>query len=847
MSSLVAKGFHFYNGETKWLLRGVTYGPFRPSVQSNQYLSGKVEQDLANIVALHANTVRVYELPSDGFAELAERHGLRLLIDVPWPKHLDVYHDTAQQMRCIRQVRAAAATVAGWPNVAGLLLGNEIPSDLARWAGPAKVEAFLRRLYEEAKSAAPHILAGYANYPATEYLELPFFDFLGFNVYLHEPADFRYYLQRLKHLYANTPLVLTEVGVDEQRHGEEVQARLLSEDLRIAYDVGMAGAIVFAYTDEWHTGGHDIHQWSFGLVDAERRPKPAYRAVQDVFARAPQTEDIATPPKVSVVIATYNGARTLRQCLESLQRLRYPNYEIIVVDDGSTDATGDILADFPAVRVVRQANLGLSAARNAGIAIADGEIVAFTDADCFADADWLYHLVATMRREGLAGVGGPNLTPEEPGLVAQSIALAPGHATHVLIDQCEAEHVPGCNMAFRRDVLLELGGFDPVFRKAGDDVDIIWRLRDRGYKMGFSSAAFVWHHRRPTIQSYLKQQIGYGEAESLLLRKHPHRFNDRGDSLWRGTIYAQRDTAPLWGRPNVFYGVFCSSGYQCLYERMGGAWPHLMQSPEWWLACLLLGAVGVFAPTAAVLGAAGVALSLGTAFLRARRNWRHAGRTGAARLLIAWFLAAAQPVARGGARFWSRTFARAPNADTRRQLRRLYAQSRLEPSPRRGHSFWAESGVERLDVLRALTAQMTDQGWVFTPNSGWEPWDLSIAVSWWFKLRLISSEENHGAQRRLLRFRYRLAPTSLFWFAGAAAAVAAAVVTLQDDLWGRALIAALLGVGLLAYRQAHQGRRAVQYLVDTVALRLGYAPLGASAPPREPRPAPQPRLEAGDA
>ena len=78
----------------------------------------------------------------------------------------------------------------------------------------------------------------------------------------------------------------------------------------------------------------------------------------------------------------------------------------------------------------------------------------------------------------------------------------------MLLDDVEAEHIPGCNMAFRREVLEEIGGFDPIYRSAGDDVDVCWRLQDRGHRIGFSPAAMVWHFRRNTMKAYIGQQKG---------------------------------------------------------------------------------------------------------------------------------------------------------------------------------------------------------------------------------------------------------------------------------------------------------------------------------------------------
>jgi len=95
-----------------------------------------------------------------------------------------------------------------------------------------------------------------------------------------------------------------------------------------------------------------------------------------------------------------------------------------------------------------------------------------------ADPDWLTYLIATFLRSGRAAVGGPNFPPPEDALVPSAVAVSPGGPTHVLLNDEVAEHIPGCNMAFRKEVLQEINGFDPVFRAAGDDVDLCWRLQN---------------------------------------------------------------------------------------------------------------------------------------------------------------------------------------------------------------------------------------------------------------------------------------------------------------------------------------------------------------------------------
>src|SRR5438045_9094956 len=111
-----------------------------------------------------------------------------------------------------------------------------------------------------------------------------------------------------------------------------------------------------------------------------------------------------------------------------------------------------------------------------------------------------------MEASNLAVCGGPNFPPPEDDLVPAAVAVSPGGPTHVLISDEIAEHIAGCNMAFRRDALLALSGFDPVYRAAGDDVDICWRFQDAGHTIGFSPAGGGGHFRRHTCGALLQPQ-----------------------------------------------------------------------------------------------------------------------------------------------------------------------------------------------------------------------------------------------------------------------------------------------------------------------------------------------------
>ena len=549
MSPTVVGKFLHCQGERFWV-KGVTYGPFAPAMDVGQFPSReRVAEDFAMMAQHGINTVRTYTAPGQALLDEAARHGLRVMVGLPWAQHVAFLDDRRLRERTRREIMAEVGRLASHPAVLLFALGNEIPAPVVRWLGAERVERFLRSLYDEAKSAAPDSLFTYVNFPPTEYLNLSFVDLFAFNVYLHRQADLRAYTARLQKIAAHKPLLVAEAGADSLREGEDGQAALTAMQVRTAFAEGACGAIAFNWTDEWWRGGSYIEDWAFGLVDRARRPKPTLQAVAGVFAAAPFPEiERRTWPQISVVVCTYNGADTLDECLTSLERLTYPDVEIILVNDGSTDDTGAIAARHPGVRRIDVPNGGLGAARNVGLEAATGGIVAYTDADVRADPDWLTYLVQPFLTADVAAAGGPNVVPPDDSWVAQCVARAPGGPTHVLLDDRIAEHVPGCNMAFRREALLAIGGFNPIYVRAGDDVDMCWRLQARGWKIGFAPSALVWHRHRPSISQYWRQQVGYAEGQVWLMPHHPDKFVG-GKIQWRGlSLCLLAPFGPLAGR-----------------------------------------------------------------------------------------------------------------------------------------------------------------------------------------------------------------------------------------------------------------------------------------------------------
>ena len=180
-------------------------------------------------------------------------------------------------------------------------------------ARAARGQPLPRRALRHRQTASnPTALFTYSNYPSTEYLDLSFLDFVCFNVYLHREPDFRRYLTHLMAATGERPLVLSETGMDTIREGEEHQAELLTWQARAAFELGLSGFIVFAFTDEWHTGGAEITDWAFGLVTRDRTRKRAFDAVGEVFSEPAATAAEGVSQSFSGG-AAYNAAGDARR------------------------------------------------------------------------------------------------------------------------------------------------------------------------------------------------------------------------------------------------------------------------------------------------------------------------------------------------------------------------------------------------------------------------------------------------------------------------------------------------------------------------------------------------------
>ena len=566
---------------------------------------------------------------------------------------------------------------------------------------------------------------------------------------------------------------------------------------------------------------------------------PSAHATPERVRACPSSSAPTTPP------------RTIDECLTSIEQLRYPDFEVIVVNDGSTDQTGAIAARHPMVRLITTPNAGLASARNIGLHEATGDIVAYTDADVRVDPEWLTYLVQRFMDADVVAVGGPNVVPADDPWIAQCVARAPGAPTHVLLDDRLAEHIPGCNCAFRRDALLAIGGFNPMFVRAGDDVDVCWRLQARGWHVGFAPAALVWHHHRASVRGYLRQQIGYGEGETWLMREHPEQFAG-GRINWRGHIYSPLPFIRSLSEMRINAGPFGSAPFPSVYRTDAHPFAYITHSGRWQLAWLVL--LGdrrrrrrsrASRTRSALLTVArprdrgdlrqvpGLRLPIGCR-ARCRRSaaCRAASAGSVYRLTIA-ALHFLQPFARLHGRDQGR----------HREARDRTARARSPPIRRRrassiGHAvqllfgrevekaFWSEHWIDmralfssiadRLRRQRAARQIELDSGW-------WEDRDLTVLDRPWFRLDLRALVEDHGHDKCLCRVRMRAQVTGM----PVPIVAACAVVMLLDATGLVAWPVAASAVGLLAIAIALKDMvstsRVVWHAVDRRGGRVGDA------------------------
>lgn len=790
-------------GEKKIYIRGVTYGTFRPRFNGEEYPEPEVvEKDFFMMAAHGFNAIRTYTPPPRWLLDIAAEHDLHVMVGLPMERYTGYLAQREDAPNLEEIVRKSISECVGHPAVLFYTVGNEIPTSVVRWHGRRKIERFLYTLYQTVKREDPDGLVTYVNYPSTEYLDLPFLDLVCFNVYLEAQERLEAYLPKLQTIAGDRPLIMSEVGMDSLRNGLEKQAQVLEWQVKTAFRAGCGGTFVYAWTDEWYRSGEDVLDWNFGLTTRLREAKPALASVSQAYSGIPFPAD-QTWPMVSVVVCTYNGSRTLEDTLAGLKQLEYPNFEVIIVDNGSNDGMTSVIAQQSGFRVIRTTQSGLGAARNTGLLEAHGEIIAYIDDDARPDPHWLHYITNSFMSSSHCGIGGPNVPPPGDGLIAECVANSPGGPVHVMLTDEIAEHIPGCNMSFRKSYLEAVGGFDPQFRVAGDDVDICWQLQSRGWTIGFNPAALVWHHRRNSITAYLRQQKGYGRAEALLERKWPEKYSAAGHISWSGRVYGKGLVSLLKWSNRVYHGVWGSAPFQSIYEPADSMYSALPLMPEWFFITLsfgLLALLGLLWRPLLIIGLPLFAMTAGFSFLQAgigaararfTRNPRNLFEAARMRLTTG-FLFLAQPLAR------------------------LYGRSEygLTPLRWRGSSQfiapWAQSFSRWFEEwqsvearLEAIERDLRLEGAAVLRGGNFDHWDLEVRGGMLGSTRLLMGVEEFGGGKQLVRYRVwpHFSMGGLFF---STAWLLLSVFAFIDGSMVPALILSLLGI-MTALRMLYEG------------------------------------------
>ncbi len=789
------KGKFLYKGQEKLYIKGVTYGTFKPDASGNHFPDKNVmEFDLALMAEAGINALRTYTFPPKHLLDLAEKHGISVMAGLPWEQHITFLDDKARKRSILNGIRENVIRCENHPAILCYTIGNEIPSPIVRWYGKEKIERFIKQLYDEVKSIDENALVTYVNYPTTEYLELDFLDFYCFNVYLETPEKLGSYLSRLHSLSGDKPLVLAEIGLDSMRNGLEKQAETLVWQTETIFAKGCAGIFVFAWTDEWWRGGTEITDWDFGLCDRQRNPKPALASLSNALKEVPFRYN-NNLPHITVIVCTYNGSSTIERCLEGILKVDYPHYDVLVVNDGSTDNSKEIIKRYP-VSLINTSNHGLSNARNTGMYNAKGEIITYIDDDAFPDVHLLQYLAYAFNNSTHSCIGGPNLAPVESEFISTCVANSPGGPVHVMLSDEIAEHVPGCNMSFRKRDLLSIGGFDPTYRSAGDDVDVCWRIQETGGTIGFHPAALVWHLRRNSLKAYWKQQKGYGKAEALLEAKWPEKYNSFGHITWAGRIYGNGFTMPIKiQKDKIFHGTWGTSLFQSVYQPAGSFITSIPLMPEWYLFSALLGLLGLLGflwkPMFLLMPffLLSITVVFIQAFISAKNNSSlqpHQKKLIKYRLLIV-LLHIIQPVARLYGRF--------TNGLT--PLRKRGIKLNLKNSfniKSRIYTHWSEEWKPAEDWLSLMENNLKTLRTRVRRGDEFDAWDLQVSNGLFAKSRCLLTIEEHGMGKQYLKLKCKTVPS----LSGFILPIALSVLSIFALFNGEWIISSITGlIGLL--------------------------------------------------
>ena len=225
---------------------------------------------------------------------------------------------------------------------------------------------------------------------------------------------------------------------------------------------------------------------------------------------------------ISIIIPTFNGASRIGNCLDALlKQMPGRDGDILVVNDGSTDNTAEVVGGNPGVRLISQRNAGPAAARNRGALEARGTLLLFTDDDCVPMAGWLNAMIEPFDDPEVVGAKGIYRTRQKR-LAARFVQIEYEDRYRLMAHLDCIDFIDTYSAAFRRDRFLEMAGYDTSFPVAcAEDVELSYRMSAEGWKMKFAPAAIVYHTHPDTLMQYLKKKYKFAYWRVLAVRKNP--------------------------------------------------------------------------------------------------------------------------------------------------------------------------------------------------------------------------------------------------------------------------------------------------------------------------------------
>jgi len=288
------------------------------------------------------------------------------------------------------------------------------------------------------------------------------------------------------------------------------------------------------------------------------------------------------PITVSVIIPAYNASATIGRTLAALKTQDYSGgFEVIVVDDGSSDQTASIVSSLAGVRYARQDNAGPASARNHGARLAQGEFLAFTDSDCVPHPDWLSQLMAgfTVVGEGpkLSRTEGPK--PSSLGVVAGSYGIANPESllawcvwkeiiwrhVHCMPDFPNA--FGSYNFCVKKNVFEAVSGFNSDYLHAsGEDNDLSYKMTESGWQIYFQRQAVVDHYHPTSVVRYLREQFRHGFWRLKMYRDHPRMMRGDGYTYWKDIVEIPWAGGIVLGGPVLGVAGFSQAAYLLLFS-----------------------------------------------------------------------------------------------------------------------------------------------------------------------------------------------------------------------------------------------------------------------------------------